>query len=252
MTAPTPDAPATTTAPDAPAGAPETPAAPTPPAAPAAAPAAPETAASSESGEQMFPASYVKDLREENARHRTELKAQVAQSEANAKKAAEEAMAKVREEITQSFAKALNLVPEEVPESPEQLLDAATAQAREAQTLAQANAAAARAARVELDAYRVADKAGADPDAVLDSRTFLEAIDGLDPADGEYAAKLAAAVTKAVDANPRLKRPAPAPAAPDRSGGDLSAGPATNAPIGDHVSVDERRKLRAERHARRR
>lgn len=225
--------------------------APAPDPAPAVADAVPAVEPEDAGGEKMFPAAYVTQLRHEAAKHRTELSAALAASEAASKKAAEEAAVRVREEITQNLAKGLGLVAEDVPDDPQQLLDTATAQAREAQAVADTNAAEARKARVELAAFRIADKAGADPDAVLDSRTFLRAVRDLDPADEEFGTKVQAAVEQALEVNPRLRRPEPAPAGPARSGGDLSAGPATKAPVGENATIDELREMRRERRARR-
>ena len=63
----------------------------------------------------------------------------------------------------------------------------------------------ARTARVELAAYRSASRHGADPDALLDSRTFLAKVDGLDPGADDFDEQLDAAVTASLEANPRLK-----------------------------------------------
>jgi len=61
---------------------------------------------------------------------------------------------------------------------------------------------------VELAVFRAASSAGADPDALLDSRGFLDKVKGLDPSD-QNAIRLA--IADAIQANPRL---AAAPAAP--------------------------------------
>lgn len=81
----------------------------------------------------------------------------------------------------------------------------------------------ARQKAVELAVYRTAQDAGADPDALLDSRHFATAVADLDPADTDA---IKAAITTAVDANPRLAAPSTAPA-PPRGGGEFG-GPPTN------------------------
>lgn len=77
------------------------------------------------------------------------------------------------------------------PPSPEQLAEqVAQEQSR------------AREAAVQLAVYRNAATSGADPDALLDSASFLRSIGEIDPADN---AAVTAAIKAAVDANPRYK-----------------------------------------------
>ncbi|QOR55778.1 MAG: minor structural protein [Catenulispora phage 69_17] len=75
-------------------------------------------------------------------------------------------------------------------------VDAITAQLQQAQ-------ASARAREVELAVLRVAGRSGADGDALLDSRSFLDSLNGVDPTD---AAAITEAVKAAVTANPRYAR----------------------------------------------
>lgn len=72
-------------------------------------------------------------------------------------------------------------------------VDAITAQLQQAQ-------ADSRARAVELAVLRAAGRNGADGDALLDSRQFLNSLDGVDPND---AAAITDAVKAAVTANPR-------------------------------------------------
>lgn len=65
-------------------------------------------------------------------------------------------------------------------------------------TTAQAQA---RQTAVELAVYRTATAAGADPDALLDSRTFADSLADIDPTD---TAAVTAAIKAAITANPRL------------------------------------------------
>lgn len=60
----------------------------------------------------------------------------------------------------------------------------------------------AREAAVQLAVYRNATAAGANPDALLDSASFLRTLAEVDPTD---AVAVNAAIKTAVDANPRLK-----------------------------------------------
>ncbi|MBP0456245.1 hypothetical protein [Streptomyces montanisoli] len=90
-------------------------------------------------------------------------------------------------------------------------------------TTAQAQA---RQTAVELAVYRTAPTAGADPDALLDSRAFADSVAQLDPTDTDG---IKAAVTAAVQANPRLaaqqaQAQQQALAGPARSGAEFGNG----------------------------
>ncbi|MBE4783918.1 hypothetical protein [Streptomyces caniscabiei] len=146
------------------------------------------------------------------ARLQKELKtanADAAKARTTAKKnAADEA----RTEIVQELGKALGLIKDDKDTPP----DPAALTARIEQATA-----AHRETAVELAVYRGASKFGADPDALTDSRAFLNSIKGLDPSDEGFAKAVQAAIKKAVDDNPKLKAQAPAPA---RTSGDFSGG----------------------------
>ena len=112
--------------------------------------------------------------------------------------AAEEA----RKELANEVGKALGLVKDgEV--DPKQLIADAEANRKEA-----------LAAQRELAVFRLSGKAGADPDALLDSNAFLRSIDGLDPKDE---GKITEAIKAAVQGNARLSA---TPRAGSRSGND--------------------------------
>lgn len=84
---------------------------------------------------------------------------------------------------------------------------AASKARREAKNLRERTKAAegeARTAKVELAVHRAASAANADPSALLDSRSFAKAVEALDPSKDDFAAKVTEAITKAVEANPRL------------------------------------------------
>lgn len=125
----------------------------------------------------------IADLRKENARNRT-----------NAK---ETAANEARQDIAQTIAKALGLTPEADEEQPDPAaqVQALTAQIEETRTRAEQ-------AALELAIYRSAAGAGANPDALLDSRAFMSAIATIDPADPEA---VKTAITEAAQNNPNLR-----------------------------------------------
>lgn len=96
-----------------------------------------------------------------------------------------------------AMSSALGLTQDEQPPAPEQL----------AEQLATEKA-AAQQARLELAVFRSAP-ADVDVSALLDSRTFTDAIAGIDPTDQ---AKINAAIEAAVQANPRFKTSPATPA----------------------------------------
>lgn len=84
-------------------------------------------------------------------------------------------------------------------------VEALTAQIAERDSrLAEATATAQRL-QVELAAFKAASRNGANPDALLDSRTFVEAAHKLDPSKDSFGADLDAAIKSALEANPNLK-----------------------------------------------
>ncbi|MCX5145092.1 hypothetical protein [Streptomyces sp. NBC_00338] len=96
---------------------------------------------------------------------------------------------------------------DEKPPTPEELakqLDEARGETKESR-------AQARQTQVELAVYRTAGKHGGDPDALLDSRNFANAIAKLDPADAGFGAAVGSAVKAAVEANSKLAAKAPEP-----------------------------------------
>lgn len=140
------------------------------------------------------------DLRGEAARNRTTAK----------QTAADEA----RQELAAKLGKALGIVPDGQPADPEQL----TAQLSEYQTEVWSQG-------VENLVLRNASTYGVNPAAVLDSVSFWESIGDLQeasPRDADFAAKVEAAVKGLAERNPAFKA---APAAPPRSGADMSGGP---------------------------
>jgi hypothetical protein len=219
-------------APEPPAGDPP-PADPANPPAPAAAqgdPAAPVTgqeppaAPAEPTSVEQLPAwaqKLIRDGRNEAAANRTKAKEH------------ETALAALQAKSQQQLdgiAKALGLKPEEA--TPEQIM----AERDAARAASDASAARAREAAVELAVFRAAAHAQVNGNALLDSRSFVATLTGLDPAADDFAQRVNDAITAAVEANPGWKVAAPAapvpvpPAAPavPKSG----TGPVTGVPDG--------------------
>lgn len=120
----------------------------------------------------------IRELRRENAKDRTSAK--------------ETAANEARNEVVQSIGKALGIIEDggDAPDA-EQLTQQLTEQTQ-----------AAKQAQLELSVYRAASKQGADADALLDSRSFLEKVTELDPSK---TADIETAIQDAVKTNPRLQ-----------------------------------------------
>ncbi|MYU24624.1 hypothetical protein [Streptomyces sp. SID8352] len=92
-----------------------------------------------------------------------------------------------------------------------------------------------RQTRVELAVYKSAARHGADPDALLDSRTFAEAVAKLDPTAGDFNTLVENAITSATDANPKLKAKAPEPKEPQPTpagGAPMDGAPSSKRQLG--------------------
>jgi hypothetical protein len=203
--------PATPPAPPAPAPTPPEPAAPATPPAPPAEPAPatepptePKAKAPKFDGD-FDPARFEKLV--ENLR--TEV--------ADEKKKRGEAETKAQQEQADFMKKLAGLfgvdTGEEKPPTPEELAK----QLDEARGETKASRDQARQTQVELAVYKSAGKHGGDPDALLDSRGFAQAIAKLDPSAPDFAASVEKAVKEAVEANPKLavqRAAEPKPAVP--------------------------------------
>lgn len=150
------------------------------------------------------PALSVEDLQKELAKVRQE----AASHRVAAKSAAEQAT----KDLTDKLAVALGLKP-----------DAATDPAALTAQIAEAQTNAAKAAR-ELAIFKAASTAGADPNRLLDSNSFMSSVAGLDPADG---AAITAAINAAIAANPILKAVQAAAASGSELGGSGETGQIT-------------------------
>lgn len=91
------------------------------------------------------------------------------------------------------------------PPTPEELAK----QLAEEQTRTKASDDRARQTQVELAVYKTAGTHGGDPDALLDSRSFANAIAKLDPSADGFDEAVGKAVKAAVDANKKLAAKAP-------------------------------------------
>lgn len=152
-------------------------------------------------------------------------------AEAKAKTAGEEA----RADLAKQFGKILGLVEDDAPPNPDDLLQQLSGKDSEL-----------RQSRVELALYRTAGPAGADAEALLDSRRFMAQVDKLDPASDTFSADLASAIKAAVEADPKLAT-ATGPV-PERSGGEITGGSGERHTTNPNdFSIEEHRKERRKR-----
>jgi hypothetical protein len=119
---------------------------------------------------------------------------------------------------------------EEKPPTPEEL----TQKLAQEQARTKEFEDAARQTQVELAVYKTAGKHGGDPDALLDSRGFANAIAKLDPTADTFNADVEKAVKAAVEANPTLAAKAPEPAKPQvpAGGAPMSGAPGGKRQLG--------------------
>jgi hypothetical protein len=150
-------------------------------------------------------AKVIRDAREEAGKSRTTAK--------------ENAANQARQELAQEIGKALGLVKDDKPADPAELTRTITTQTTRIGELESTN----RTLSIELAAYKAADKHGANPAALLDSRSFLESVKGLDPSASDFTSKLDDAIKTAVDNNAQLRTGQ----VPRRGGGDFTGGPGT-------------------------
>jgi hypothetical protein len=183
----------------------------TPPATPVPAPTPTENDTSTPQGEQGTPsaAQNVEALRAEVADWRTKAES-------------------TQQDIVDKIAAALGLGGADETPTVAQVTEQLTAAQRDARERA-----------VDLAVYRAAPTAGADPDALLDSTGFRRQVADLDPAAEGFADKVSAAITAALQANPRLATtPTAAPPAP-RSGGQITGGQVTGGDDLGSLSVED-------------
>lgn len=208
MTTPAPAAPEGTTTDTGtqPATPPAPPAAPTPPE--PAAPTTPEPATEPKPADEpkgktpefkgdFDPAKFERLV--ENLRG--DVAAEKAKREALEQKAKDD-----QDTLMKRVAKAFGLETDEAkPPTPEELAQQLAVE----QTRTKASDDRARQTEVELAVYKTASRHGGDPDALLDSRAFANAIAKLDPSSDGFDAAVGDAVKAAVEANAKLAAKAP-------------------------------------------
>ncbi|MGI5293154.1 hypothetical protein ACQEVF_58950 [Nonomuraea polychroma] len=191
----------------------------------------------------------IKDTRAEAADWRSKLKdAQKSADEATGKgPSPEEITEQVKTDFAQQIAKALGLVSEEEkPIDPQKVIETLTAERDTTAKERDAEKERHRRALVELAVHRASQKVGADPDALLDSRSFLKAVRDMDPDADDFSTTLTETIQTAVESNPKFKAATQA-GPPARSGGEFTGGPGGR-PASSEPSIDEfraRRKKRA-------
>jgi hypothetical protein len=221
--------PATPPAPQAPAPTPPEPAAPAAPAQPATpAEPAPEPSTEPKAKAPKFegdfdPARFEKLV--ENLR--SDVEDQKQKTTAAEQKAAEQ-----QADLLKKVAAAFGLdTGEEKPPTPEEL----TTKLAEEQSRTKEFEDRARQTQVELAVYKSAGKHGGDPDSLLDSRGFAQAIAKLDPTSPDFAASVEKTVKEAVEANPKLAAVKPAeptkPAVP-AGGAPMDGAPGSKRQLG--------------------
>ncbi|MEV6154922.1 hypothetical protein AB0L53_31735 [Nonomuraea sp. NPDC052129] len=188
----------------------------------------------------------IRETRTEAAEFRNQLReAQKAADEAAKAKgpSAEEITQQVQSDLAKQIGKALGLVGEEQQQlTPEQIIEQLTGERDTTAKERDEERDRHRRALVELAVHRQGLKLGADPDALLDSRSFLKKVRDLDTDAQDFATKLGEVIELAVTENPKFKG-GPQAGPPSRSGGEFAGGPGGRAPNAE-PSIDDFRKQR--------
>ncbi|MEU1883422.1 hypothetical protein ABZ470_39465 [Streptosporangium sp. NPDC020072] len=157
---------------------------------------------------------------------------------------AEELMSQAQQDLATKIGQALGLLKEEEkPLDPQEVINRLTS---ERDTTAQERDAERdlhRRAMVELAVHKASGKLGADPEALLDSRSFLRNINDLDPAAEGFQTSLDEVITSAVEHNPKFKAQVAA-GPPARSGGDFTGGSGGRSSDPEQMSIDDFRARR--------
>ncbi|MER6171355.1 hypothetical protein [Streptosporangium sp. NPDC001681] len=184
----------------------------------------------------------IKDTRAEAADFRTKLKdAQKAaeESAATTGPTPEEVTARAQAEFAQKIGKALGLISEEEqPLDPQQVIDQLSSEKDQTAKERDQEKERHRRALIELAVHRGSTKVGADPDALLDSRSFLKVVRDLDPDGADFSTQLTDAIQLAVENNPKFKAATQA-GPPARSGGEFTGGPGGRPNDAESKSVDD-------------
>ncbi len=191
-----------------------------------------------------------KNLRAENAGWRTKLQeAQKTADEATAKQGPtpEEVTAQAQAEFAQKIGKALGLITEEEKQlDPQQMIEKLTSERDTTAKERDQEQDRHRRALIELAVHRASTKSGADPDALLDSRSFVKAVRDLNPDDKDFSTQVTDAIQVAVENNPKFKAASQA-GPPARSGGEFTGGPGGRNNDAESKSVDDFRASRKKR-----
>lgn len=180
---------------------------------------------------------YVKDARRGEETKR--VAAKEAADKATALERQLQEQAERQKKVLDGVAKAFGLIEEtpDEPATPEKL----AAQLSDAQ-------ARYRETQIELAVYRAAGTAGGDPDALLDSRGFLTKVLKFDPTADDFGDKVTAAITSAIEANPKLRAAvAAAPTAQTSPSGGQFAGGSGGRTDAESLSIEDFRKRRRDR-----
>jgi hypothetical protein len=192
-------------------------------------------------GQKLF-----RDLRKEAGDYRAELrKVQEALEETKRSQgpSAEEITQQVQSDLAKQIGKALGLVGEEQQQlTPEQIIEQLTSERDSTANERDEEKDRHRRALMELAVHRQGLKLGADPDALLDSRSFLKKVRDLDIDAQDFAAKLGEVIELAVTENPKFKAGSLA-GPPSRSGGEFAGGPGGRV-TSSEPSIDDFRKQR--------
>lgn len=190
--------PATSPEPTAPAPTPPEPAAPTTPTEPVSEPKPNEPKAKAPKFEGDFDPERAMRAIESL---RTEVDEQKQKRAEDKQRAADEQTAFMKK-VAAAFGLETDEAKPPTPEELAQQLDEARGETKESR-------AQARQTQVELAVYKTAGKHGGDPDALLDSRSFANAISKLDPTAADFDERVGKAVKTAVDTNSKLAAKAP-------------------------------------------
>lgn len=189
----------------------------------------------------------LKRLRRENAKYRTRLRDLERNQDTAVKTAAQQAEEKAAEQIAENLLKALGIdLDEDSEASPEEIIELLQQELDETSTERQQYSEKARRNSVDLAVFRAGTKLGANVDELDDSRAFRNAIDALDPDEDDFQDQVHEVIEDFMSKNRRFQK---RPAAPKRSGGDMSAGNADPS-SGDPNSIEALREQRRKRRTR--
>ena len=154
------------------------------------------------------------------------------EAEKQKRQAAEKKSADEQAAFMKKVAAAFGIETDEAkPPTPEELAK----ELEEARGETKESRAQARQTQVELAVYKTAGRHGGDPDALLDSRSFANAIAKLDPSAADFDEQVGKAVKTAVDGNKKLaaKAPEPTPEPTPAGGAPMDGAPGGARQLGE-------------------